>query len=276
MEDLFKKNLLRLRTPENPKTFSEALWNSDLPFQKKSSPAPAPAPVSQTEKKMVLESLERFAQEKLQESDAPAIPVEGGEIVFKKDPLWDLDVTFADKIDLFEALSADSDVILRLLEDKGSMHVKVIFVSESFLPIDQMEVSEQNNLLNELLTGFPLKTAELFEKMIKAMKLTPEEVIFYAIDEDGQDLSADIVKIASFYRPEVIITLGAKATQKLLGEQNRLSLVHGQFFKRDIQKLIFFDIVPLFHPSIIETNQNMKKTAWTDMQKIMRLLKKLL
>lgn len=274
MDDLFKQNLLRMRAPASPKTFSEALWNSDLPFKRK-APSVVAKSENVSEKKMVLESLERFAQEKIQETPHSFIPVEGGEIVFKKDPLWDLEAGYSDSMDLFEALTADSDVILRLLENKIPEDVKVIFVSESFLPLSEMEVSDQNNLLNELLTGFPLKTAELFEKMIKAMKLDPKEVIFYAIEEDGQDLSPDIVKIASLYRPEVIITLGAKATQKLLGEQNRLSLVHGQFFKRDIQKLISFDIVPLFHPSIIETNQNMKKTAWADMQKIMRHLKKL-
>jgi uracil-DNA glycosylase family 4 len=60
----------------------------------------------------------------------------------------------------------------------------------------------------------------------------------------------------------------------VLKSTDRLAQVHGQFFSRKIGEKTF-QVVPLFHPSIIETNQNMKKTAWADMQKIMKHLKKL-
>ncbi len=83
------------------------------------------------------------------------------------------------------------------------------------------------------------------------------------------------MRIAAFYKPEVIVTLGAKATHKILKGQERLAMVHGQFFVRKIENVGTMTIVPLFHPSIIESNQNMKKTAWSDMQKIMQHLKKL-
>jgi uracil-DNA glycosylase family 4 len=71
------------------------------------------------------------------------------------------------------------------------------------------------------------------------------------------------------------VTLGANSTHKILKVQDRLTQLHGQFFNRKIENIGTFIVVPLFHPSIIENNQNMKKTAWTDMQKIMKQLKKL-
>jgi uracil-DNA glycosylase family 4 len=111
--------------------------------------------------------------------------------------------------------------------------------------------------------------------MVTAMKLKPENVVVFSVDKDGEDNSRQVMEAAAFFRPEVIITLGAKAAHKILKGNDRLSNIHGQFFKRDIDEVGAFQVVPLFHPSIIETNQNMKKTAWADMQKIMKHLKKL-
>lgn len=69
--------------------------------------------------------------------------------------------------------------------------------------------------------------------------------------------------------------LRGEPPSKILKSNDRLSLVHGEFFTRKIGDETSIQVVPLFHPSIIETNQNMKKTAWVDMQKIMKHLKKL-
>ncbi|HLW56502.1 MAG TPA: hypothetical protein VKY27_03900, partial [Bacteriovoracaceae bacterium] len=92
---------------------------------------------------------------------------------------------------------------------------------------------------------------------------------------EGVSLFEDIVKLTKEYRPLVIITLGAKATSAVLKTNDRLAQVHGQFFNRKLIDSYEVQVVPLFHPNIIETNQNMKKTAWIDMQKIMKYLKKL-
>jgi DNA polymerase len=111
--------------------------------------------------------------------------------------------------------------------------------------------------------------------MIKAMKLTAAEVVIYPVSIGDNDLSAEVMAITSFFQPEVVITLGAIASNKILKNNDRLSNTHGQFFTRKINSSVNFTVVPLFHPTIIESNQNMKKTAWADMQKIMKVLKKL-
>ncbi|MFL5786168.1 MAG: uracil-DNA glycosylase family protein, partial [Bacteriovoracaceae bacterium] len=112
--------------------------------------------------------------------------------------------------------------------------------------------------------------------MILAMKLDPSEVMIYPVEKtDETDLSGEVVRIALYLNPEVMITLGAKATQKILKSNDRLSLIHGQFFERKVENQGVLQIVPLYHPSILETNVSMKKTTWTDMQKIMKHLKKI-
>ena len=152
----------------------------------------------------------------------------------------------------------------------------MIFITENFRPMSEAQPElKVSGFLNELILGLPLKTAELFERMILAMKFMPDEVLIYPVEAGENDLSLEVMKLAAFFRPEVLITLGAKATQNILKNNDRLSMTHGQFFIRKINDSLTVNLIPLFHPSIIESNQNMKKTAWADMQKIMKHLKKL-
>ncbi len=278
MDALFKQKLLSLRNPTEPKTFGEALLPDALWIGKKPLKVGV-APIAKevfSEKIQVIESLERFAEEKTAQLKSDVLKVEGGEIHVRKTAEWDELETYNTVEALKSHLSLDSRLAEIQLKDKVPKDVKVIFVTETFRNWEEVEADLQTGFINELITGFPLKTAEFFERMIKGMKLTPEEVIIYPVEgSDSLELAGEVMKIAAFYRPEVIITLGARATQKILKSNDRLSMVHGQFFNRRVGEGENFQIVPLFHPAIIETNLNMKKTAWADMQKIMKHLKKL-
>lgn len=279
MDGLFKQKLLSLRNPQSPKTFGEALLG-DVSWLKKAPQraAAAKTPVKEvfSEKVQVIESLERFAHEKTSELKTNILKVEGGEIHLRTEPGWDDLKQFDSAEKLTSHLKLDPHLLQIVLQGKKPNEVKALFVSETFRPWEEVAPELKSGLINELLAGFPLKTAEFFERMIRAMKLTPEEVIVFPVEgNDGHDFASDVMEVAAFYRPEVIITLGAKATQKILKSNDRLSMVHGQFFNRRLGEQDNFQVVPLFHPSIIETNQNMKKTAWADMQKIMKHLKKL-
>lgn len=279
MEELFKQNLLRLRETPKCETFGQALFANPLwkPIrEKKAIGAKAMVPKEGfSEKKQVLESLERFAHEKAAEISSPVIKIEGGEVVVKPEPSWEGIFSFNDVASLKSKLSLEANFLNILFQNKSRESVKVIFVTETFRKWSEVEPELKEGFINELLTGFPSKTAELFLRMITAMKLDASEVVLYPVEGDEKNLAEEVMGIAGFFQPEVIITLGAKATQKVLKSNDRLSLIHGQFFQRNVGELGSFQVVPLFHPSIIETNQNMKKTAWTDMQKIMRHLKKL-
>jgi uracil-DNA glycosylase family 4 len=278
MDDIFKQNLLSLRNPPAPTTFAEALLkpgNWKLKVEEKLSMRSLHLSDSFTEKKQVLESLERFAEEKVQDLSSPVFSVPGGEIHLRQPPVWDGIKSVQSLDELKGSLSLGDEFLSVLLRAKNPQVVKVIFVTESLRSWSEAASDFKGGFLDELLTGFPLKTAELFGRMIAAMKLTPEEILLYPVDLQGKDLSEEVIACAAYFGPEVIVTLGARATQKILKNNDRLSLIHGQFFSREVKGIGLFPIVPLFHPSIIETNQNMKKTAWADMQKIMVALKKL-
>lgn len=276
MDAVFKQKLLGLRTPPVPQSFSEALFGTPEWVKKTVSPKETTlVKESFSEKVQVIESFERFAEEKTSEINSNTLKIEGGEVIVRTQTSWDEVPVYHSQEDLFKGLKLDLKLKEIILKDKVPESVKVIFVSEKFRSLEEILPELKEGFINELIVGFPLKTAELFERMITAMKLSPFEVVVFPVEgEDEADYSQDALSVASYMRPEVIITLGAKATHKILKSNDRLSVIHGQFFTRKVG-LSSFQIVPLFHPSIIETNQNMKKTAWADMQKIMKHLKKL-
>ena len=279
MDGIFKQKLLGLRSPAKPLTFGEALMGDSSWLKKMSTPVKQETRPKQdfSEKVQVIESLERFAHEKAQDEGINILKIDGGgELLLRMEPEWEGVSSFSSSSGLKEHLKLQPELLDIVLTGKEPGTVKALFVSEKFRPWEEASVELKSGFINELIVGFPVKTAELFERMISAMKLTPEEVVIFPVEgSDETDFSGDVMSVAAFYKPEVIITLGAKATNKILKSNDRLAQVHGQFFARKIADIGTIQVVPLFHPSIIETNQNMKKTAWTDMQKIMKHLKKL-
>ncbi len=281
MDALFKQKLLGLRHPPIPTTFAEALFKDTSWYSPPKEPDTLPPSFkipgeNFTEKAHLIESLERFAHEKAEELKSSIIEVEGGEVHVVPKAKWNKPPLVKSLEELKKGLSLDPKLLQLLLDGKEPGTVRVLFVSERFRRWEEVSPElKASGLINEVLAGFPLKTAELFERMIKAMKLTAEEVCLYPVEGEDKDLTKEVMNLAAYLRPEAIVTLGAKATNSVLMSQERLAMVHGQFFSRSIEGVGHFQVVPLFHPSIIETNQNMKKTAWVDMQKIMKFLKKL-
>ena len=277
MDELFKQNLLRMRHPQAPTSFGEALFGQ-VAWAQKSIPkrVPVKTEVAQfSEKAQVMESLERYAQEKLGDNPAATIKIPGGEIGVKPEPIWEGIPRYAQFYDLKLDLTLEDKTLELCLQTKNPDKVRIMFVPESFRSYEEFKAELKDGFINQLLPAFPFKTAELFSRMLSAMKLIDEEVLIYPTMMNEKDISAEVMKVAGYYSPEVIVTLGANATHKILKGQERLAQVHGQFFNRKIENIGNFVVVPLFHPSIIENNQNMKKTAWADMQKIMVHLKKL-
>lgn len=277
MDEMFKQNLLRMRHPQSPTSFGEALFGK-VTWAQKSIPKkvqPKPEVAQFSEKAQVMESLERYAQEKLGDNPAATIKISGGEIGIKPEPTWEGIPQYTQFAELKKDLTLEDKILELCLQTKTPGKVRIMFVPESFRSFEEFKAELKEGFINQLLPAFPFKTAELFSRMLSAMKLIDEEVIIYPTMMNELDISSEVMKVAGFYAPEVIVTLGANATHKILKGQERLAQVHGQFFNRKIENIGNFVVVPLFHPSIIENNQNMKKTAWADMQKIMKHLKKL-
>ncbi len=274
MDDLFKRKLLKLRQGTTPTSFADAVYG-DLEFPIEPEVLKTPQqPQTFTEKEQILTSLEQFAQEKIRDTDG-SLKFPGGEIALKAVPGWE-DIQVPQSIhELKERITLDQPLAGLSFELKQTGQLKVLFVTESFRPWDQVSPELSEGFINEMLCAFPLKTAELFMRMLLAMKLTPPEVLLYPSEKDGESIAQEVMEVAAFFNPEVIVTLGAKATHRILKTNDRLSMVHGQFFQRQMGASRSVQVVPLFHPSIIENSPGMKKTAWVDMQKIMKHLKKL-
>ncbi|MBL6991148.1 MAG: uracil-DNA glycosylase [Bacteriovoracaceae bacterium] len=134
--------------------------------------------------------------------------------------------------------------------------------------------------------------ATLLYKIIKAMKLSPSEHVTCLltkcfIDSDSSEVQKELAANClnhllheiALLSPKFVITLGAFATNTLLGTKERLSNIHGKFYPKTVPKIDggdehSFTVVPLFHPSFLLINPDMKRNAWTDLQKVMKSLGK--
>ncbi|GEM_PF-1045488 len=282
MQEIFKTKLLELRRPGKVLSFADALlgpvlWAPKSKTLKLMTAKEESAKLKEayTEKHQVIESLERYVEEKTQITRIPIIPVAGGEVGLKKAEEHELSYRLESLEMLSKHISKNAYDEFQILIDKRKIgQLKILFITEAFTPFSEREKIETPSAFAKAFLPFlPHKTSELFERMVMAMKLLPEETLLLGLESEGEDLMKAVMSVAEHLRPEVIVTLGAKSTQKVLKSNDRLTMVHGQFFSRKIGEWTA-QITPLFHPSIIETNQNMKKTAWIDMQKIMKVLKK--
>ena len=278
MEDTFKQKLLSLRNPLLPKTFAEALLGEVPWARKKKASAAAPAAPSNapqfSERKQVIESFERFAQEQVQDAEVPVIKISGGEVHLKQTPGWEVPLS-KDLTELRSHLSFAPQILDLIFQGRTPGQVEILFVTESFRSLEEIQADLKEGQPLDLLVSFPRSTAEFFGRMVGAMKLKLSEILLYPVQAGDKDVAVEVMTVAAHFRPQLIVTLGALPTTQILKGNDRLSMIHGQFFTRHIHQVGDFSIVPLFHPSILETNLNMKKTAWADMQKIMKHLKKL-
>ncbi len=280
MQEIFKAKLLELRRPAKGSTFAEALfgqvsWIQGTPVKRVATPKEEGVKLKEafSEKQQVIESLERFVEEKTQNVKIPIIPVSGGEVGLKKTEMHEHSFELKNLSSLKEHISPQAfSQIEKIVEGKSEL--EILFITESFRAESERENLENpSDLMKSFLPCLPAKTSELFERMVMAMKIEAKNTILIGLENEGEDLLKAVVSVVEYLKPQIVVTLGAKSTQKILKNNDRLTMVHGQYFTRKMGEYTA-QIVPLFHPSIIETNQNMKKTAWIDMQKIMKTLKK--
>jgi DNA polymerase len=158
-----------------------------------------------------------------------------------------------------------------------SENIDVIFVGEPSKDelIDDGTPSEMRESETDLLS-----------KMIKSMNLNQQSVargflVKCAGDKDSRSLStclSNFWRSIYTFKPRVIITLGAVTTNILLKKQERISKIHGRFFTETVKSINgdSFDtqIVPIFHPNYLLINPDMKRSVWTDLQKVMVYLSK--
>lgn len=158
-----------------------------------------------------------------------------------------------------------------------------------------IQASAQNNYKYKVLflgdTFGASGEDDLLGKMIQAMKLEKSEYLRFFFDdqlEKVEDLNENLVnpseaskKLFDFIsenNAQVIVTLGATTTSVLTGKRQKLSNIHGQFFPLNLPNYSFsvpIQLVPIFHPDYLKINPNMKKTAWIDLQEVMKVIGKI-
>lgn len=126
------------------------------------------------------------------------------------------------------------------------------------------------------------RAGQLLNKIIEAMKLERKDVFISNVvkcrppnnrtpfpEESNICKKILLFKELDIIKPQIICTLGACATQALLGEDVKISNARGRFFKFNN-----YQVVPTFHPAYLLRNPDAKKDVWEDMKKILKTLNK--
>jgi len=115
---------------------------------------------------------------------------------------------------------------------------------------------------------------DLLSKMVKAMGLDIQKTALLFIDKNEDEKTQELIYRELYVLgAEIVVALGARATSLLINKKERLSSVHGRFLKIEVEfqkENRPFEIFPVFHPDYLQINPSMKRTAWEDLQKVMK------
>lgn len=127
------------------------------------------------------------------------------------------------------------------------------------------------------------RAGQLLSKIIEAMDIKREDVYISNIvkcrpPENRAPLPIEsstckdllLLKEIDIVRPKIICTLGATATQAILGDDIKITKARGVFFT--FNNIL---VMPTYHPAYLLRNPAEKKTVWEDMKKIMQKLTEL-
>ena len=290
MELIFKKALKEIKVSSTKvNNFSDLLFSAvNWSFLEKESTAVEVKQKTLTEKSLVLDSLEDFSKTKIEENAGAPIKFEGGEVRLKEKEVVTEKTIFVAKTSaplpfLIKEKIGEELFQARFQNDKESLlttseGIKVFFVTEEMELKPASDTTAQTP--SELDCFLGAQASLLFEKMIKAMKLEANDYMVGALNlvskEGEKESYLDLLHqeiLAT--KPKLIITLGAKPTNKLLDFEERLMNVHGNFYKQTIKSDEVShqcELMPLFHPELLTVAQEMKRSAWQDMQKAMKFL----
>lgn len=227
-----------------------------------------------TEKIKVLDSLNVFGEEKLKKLDE--YEFQGGKILPKPK---------TDQMTLVKAESFDWNALeLKYAEHLDSSWVarkfsrhpdscKVFFITDDI----DTDLSDNDEVPGQLPLYFDPQVSLLFARMIKAMRLTEEQYWISSVKINDKSIFEIFTSEILLLKPELIISLGAQATNILMESTSRLKDTHGELFDVQLQdeqqQQHTLKLMPLFSPKLLQTAPNMKKTAWLDMQNAMEFLK---
>ncbi len=141
---------------------------------------------------------------------------------------------------------------------------------------------------DEDIQGLPFvgRAGQLLTKIIEAINLKREDVYIANIikcrppenrEPEPDEVSACLpflIKQIKAIRPRIICTLGAVATNNLLGTKTSMGKTRGEFRMLNLAGGIM--VMPTFHTAYLLRNPAKKKETWEDMKKVRDLYTKIL
>lgn len=132
---------------------------------------------------------------------------------------------------------------------------------------------------DEDLQGVPFvgKAGQLLTKMIEAMKFSRDDVYICNVNKCRPPMNRnpepdEIAACEPFLKaqlraiqPKVIVALGKFAAQTLLRDATAITRLRGQW--REYEGI---PLMPTFHPAYLLRSPNEKKSAWLDLQEVMK------
>jgi DNA polymerase len=121
-------------------------------------------------------------------------------------------------------------------------------------------VGRAGQLLTRIIEAIDMKRADVY--IANIVKSRPPNNRVPEPDEVAACLPFLKMQIAAI-RPQIIVTLGAVATNNLLGATFPITKVRGEF--REMGGVL---VMPTFHPSYLLRNPASKREVWEDMKKV--------
>lgn len=144
-----------------------------------------------------------------------------------------------------------------------------------FLGLSEIENKELQNMP---LAPFSLVKSDqdLLGKMINSITLDQGRFLRCPTIGGHQALE-HALNVIKYFKPKIVVTLGAAATNIFFENRIRLSNVHGDiqvknFKLQNLNETLSVNVFPLFHPDLLEINVSMKKTAWIDLQRLKSII----
>ena len=150
----------------------------------------------------------------------------------------------------------------------GNENAKLMFVGEA--PGEQEDLSG---------TPFVGRAGKLFDKYLEAVGISRDEVYIANMlkcrppkNRDPLPAEQDICieylrEQVRLIKPRIIVCLGRISAMKLIKPDFKITKEHGIFFKKGA-----FEIVALYHPSLLLRDPSKREEMYTDMKKIKQKL----
>lgn len=233
-----------------------------------------------SEKSLILDSTKQFIEEKAAEKAPETINIMGAKAVLKNDHTLISEQNYqvinsaSDLRAFCDQYYGGQSISDYRYQDKLVGEIDYLFVSDLFYEKPSLEGESLPYLGTLSSYYFQKEAAGLFSNIAKALSVDEEKIGVSSLKSELiDDIETLFFQEVAFYKPKIVISLGARVTNGLLKERKRIADVHGQIFNRSIlvnnqqQKI---SIMPLFHPEFLSANPKMKAAAWNDLQLAMK------